>query len=117
MEVVKETPQTSSSNVSNIKDKGLESPSRISWYEIIGEKDENIEEIQQLPMRTTCNITKSIKEEQIQEAKVILDPDKVYWDDKEEMYVHASAICYDPEVNAYYIIINPKEGDTMPLYT
>lgn len=45
-----------------------------------------------------------------------MDPEKVYWDANEEIYVHSSVMCYDPGVQAYYTIINQKEGDLRPLY-
>lgn len=74
---------------SNVSNKNGKVP-RTTWEEIIEKDDENVEESQQVQIQTICNIKTIIKEEQIQQVKTILDPDKVYWDNKEEMYVHTS---------------------------
>lgn len=38
----------------------------------------------------------------------ILDPEKICWDDENEVYIHASGVCYDtgPGVKAYYMLID-----------
>lgn len=45
-----------------------------------------------------------------------LDPEKIYWNEDEEIYVHASGMCYDPIEKVYFTLINPDEGDHRPLY-
>lgn len=47
-----------------------------------------------------------------------LDSDKIYWDTKEEFYVHTSGMCFNPDVGvkSYYTITDQDIGDFRPLY-
>lgn len=45
-----------------------------------------------------------------------LDPDKIYQNEDEEIYIHVSEMCYDPMEKEYFILINLDEGDLRPLY-
>lgn len=45
-------------------------------------------------------------------------PEKIYWDDNNDIFGHASGMCYDPNnmFNAYYTLIDQDGGDVRPLY-
>lgn len=45
-----------------------------------------------------------------------LDPEKVYLNEDEEIYVHASRMCFDPVEKEYFNSVNPNEDDMRPLY-
>lgn len=75
-----------------------------------------LKESQQVPLQIPSNVKAIEKDVQTKEVEPILDSDKVYWDYNEKIFGHASGMCYDPQVNAYYTLINPKEGDMRPLY-
>lgn len=47
-----------------------------------------------------------------------LDHDKIYWDDKSEIYVHDSGMCYDPNpsVKAYYTLVDQDGSNLRTLY-
>lgn len=56
---------------------------------------------------------------QEQESKVqtqFLDPDTIYWDEVEEIFVHASGMYFDPGAKAYYTVIDQSGEDLRPLY-
>lgn len=55
-------------------------------------------------------------QENEEEHVMTLEPKKVYWDEEEEFYVHASRMHYDPSVKACYTFIDQRGGDLRPLY-
>lgn len=46
----------------------------------------------------------------------VLNPDEVYWNEEEKIYVHASNMCFDPFEKVYFTQVNPYEDDLRPLY-
>lgn len=52
--------------------------------------------------------TKVLKIQEEANQKITLDPGKTYWDEENEIFLHASGMCYDPDpgAKAYYTIID-----------